>query len=79
MKKLIALIILLVGCTSEVDAIRALDAEGYKDIKFTGYQWFDCGRDDTYHTGFEAINREGKIVRGTVCSGFLFKNATIRY
>ena len=69
----------LTGCTSQADAERALKAEGYKNIEITGYAFFDCSKDDTYHTGFRAKNREGKTVEGTVCSGLLFKNATIRY
>jgi hypothetical protein len=80
MRKLLLLAaLLLVGCTSESDAMRALSAEGYKDVKFTGYDWFACAKDDTFHTGFTAINRDGKVVSGVVCSGLVFKNATIRY
>lgn len=70
---------LLGGCTSERDARRALEAEGYSDIRITGYNFFACSKDDFFHTGFEAKNREGKRVTGTVCSGLFFKNATIRY
>ena len=67
------------GCTNRTDAERALKAEGFSDIKITGYSWFACSEDDFYHTGFEATNHNGAKVKGTVCSGLLFKNATIRY
>lgn len=82
MKKAILLCLLLVGCdafTNVDDARRALEAEGFKNIEVTGYKWMACAKDDTYHTGFRAVNREGRTVTGTVCSGVWFKNATIRY
>lgn len=79
MKKLLIALLLLAGCTSETDARRALEAEGYKDIQITGYDWFACAKDDTFHTGFKAKNRDGKTVSGVVCSGLIFKSATIRY
>jgi len=76
---LIAIGVFISGCTNRTDAERALKAEGFKDIKITGYDWFSCSEDDFYHTGFEATNHNGLRVKGTVCSGLLFKNATIRY
>lgn len=81
MKKLLLLLSMLVvsGCTSEADAFRALEAEGYKDIQITGYNFFACSKDDTFQTGFTAKNKDGRTVTGTVCSGLLFKGATIRY
>ena len=80
MKKivLIAAVLLMTGCTSKNDAERALRAEGFTDIKITGYDFLACSEDDFYHTGFVA-KRNGRTVRGTVCSGILFKGATIRY
>lgn len=71
--------LVLAACTSENDAERALRAEGFTDIQYTGYSWFACSKDDFYHSGFRAKNREGKTVEGVVCSGLVFKNATIRY
>lgn len=80
MKKLIVILsLLLVGCTNSNDAHTALDDAGFKDIQMTGYNWFACSKDDFYHTGFQAKNINGKTVTGTVCSGFLFKNSTIRF
>jgi len=81
MKTTIAMVVILVlaGCTSKQDAERALKAQGFNDIKVTGYDFLACSSDDFYHTGFTATNTNGKIVRGTVCSGILFKNATIRF
>ena len=72
------LITLMAGCTSEPDARRALESEGFTDIEITGYRWFGCGRDDQYQTGFSAINPRGKRIEGVVCSGWL-KSAAIRY
>lgn len=81
MKTILALIVLLflTGCTSKADAERALKAQGFNDIKITGYNLFACSEDDFYHTGFTARNQNGKYVSGTVCSGLLFKDATIRF
>ena len=82
MKKIIIgilLAFLLIGCTNEIDAHRALHAQGFTNIKITGYDLYACSEDDFYHTGFVATNSNGYAVTGTVCSGLLFKNATIRY
>ena len=72
-------ITIFTGCTNKNDARKALVAEGYTKIEYTGYGWFACGKEDFYHTNFKATNREGNIVEGTVCSGLVFKGATIRY
>jgi len=81
MKKFIMAVcfVLMIGCTNESDAKRALEAESYQNINYTGYSFFSCSKDDFYSTGFCADNANGKRVCGTVCSGILFKNATIRY
>lgn len=82
MKKLFAVALIalaLAGCTNPKDAHRALDSAGFTDIKTGGYDAFSCSEDDFYATKFEARNPQGKVVRGTVCSGVLFKNATIRF
>ena len=83
MKKIILLTtivgaFLFTGCTSEGDAQRALEAEGYKNIQYTGFKFFSCGENDTYRTGFKATNMNGRNIDGVVCSGFL-KGVTIRY
>ena len=70
---------LFTGCTSQSDAERALKAEGYENIQMTGYNILSCSEDDFYRTGFSAVNHKGRVVTGTVCSGLLFKSATIRY
>lgn len=70
---------LVVGCTNKEDANRALNAQGFTNIEILGYDFFGCSKDDFYHTKFSADNISGIRVTGTVCSGFMFKNATIRY
>jgi len=72
------LALILTGCTDSNVATKALKGAGYTDVKLTGYSWFACSKDDTYHTGFIAKGPTGIEVEGTVCSGLLFKNATIR-
>lgn len=80
MKKLIIFAVLfLVGCTNSKDAYKALDDSGFSNIEITGYGWFACSKDDFYQTAFSATNINGKKVTGTVCSGLIFKNSTIRF
>jgi hypothetical protein len=76
---ILALLVCVSSCTSKSDADRALTAMGFTDIEVTGYSLFACSQDDFYHTGFTATNTNGKKVTGTVCSGFLFKNSTVRF
>jgi len=75
----LTLSLMLASCTSETDASRALTAQGFTNVEVTGYDFFACSKDDFYHTGFTAKNTQGTKVTGTVCSGLLFKSATIRY
>ena len=82
MKKIILMVaigLMLVGCTSKEDANRALRSQGFTDIHITGYDFLSCSKDDFYHTGFTAKNMQGITVRGTVCSGLIFKSATVRF
>jgi hypothetical protein len=72
------LIALFAGVTDEGTAARILDAEGVTQIEYTGYDWAACGMDGWYRTGFTGL-RNGKPVRGVVCSGLLFKASTVRY
>ncbi len=69
----------LVACTDEDNTRRTLESAGYSDIHTTGYSWFECGKDDTFHTGFTAKNPVGKTVSGTVCCGMWTKGCTIRF
>jgi hypothetical protein len=79
-KRFIPLILLaLTGCTRPEHARKVLADQGFKDITITGYSWFSCGKDDSFSTGFEATSANGAKVKGTVCEGMLFKNATVRY
>lgn len=73
MRSLIAVmaILVLVSCTDVPTATRAVDDLGLTDIEVTGYRWFGCGDDYTFHTGFRAKNHNGKIVTGVVCSSWL--------
>ena len=71
--------LLLSGCSlSEPDKTkRLLEQEGYTNIETIGYAWFSCGQDDFFATGFIA-EKNGHHIEGTVCSGLIFKNSTIR-
>ena len=69
----------LSACTDSTEATRILKSNGYSNIQITGYDFFTCSEDDFYHTGFRAVGPTGLPVRGTVCSGFIFKNSTIRF
>lgn len=79
MKFLLSLFVsvLLFGCSSSNDANKALKAMGFTNIQTTGYSIFGCSDDDTFHTGFTAIDLKGNTVSGVVCSGWV-KGATVR-
>jgi hypothetical protein len=81
MKKIaiILFVLLLAACTDPSVARRVLESNGYTQIEITGYNMFDCSKDDFYHTGFRAKAPGGKVVSGTVCSGLFFKGNTIRF
>lgn len=73
--------ILSISCTSDNDfdkAKKQLKAQGYTNIKNTGYAYFCCDKNDKFSTGFEAIDKNGNKVEGCVCSGIL-KGITIRF
>ena len=67
------------GCTDEESSRRALHAQGFTDISFTGWSPLVCSDSDTFSTGFSAKNPNGQYVNGTVCCGLLTKGCTIRY
>lgn len=67
------------GCSSPVDAERALTGMGYKNIQTYGFDLFACSEDDFYSTKFTATNPAGQQVSGVVCSGLIFKGATVRF
>lgn len=82
MKKVIAVMITTValyGCSNKEDAVRALESSGYSEVVVTGWKPFSCDEKDFFSTGFKAKNPAGKRVSGVVCSGLLFKNATVRF
>ena len=75
---LVGCICLLSGCTDAPKATSVLTAQGYQNIRITGYNWMACSKGDFYHTGFSAKSPNGTQVNGTVCSGLLFKGSTVR-
>lgn len=75
----IAAVLASLGCTNETDSGRALESYGFSDVRYTGYVWFACGKDDFSHTGFTANNAAGHPVSGVVCCGLLFKACTVRF
>ena len=73
----LALMLMLAGCSSHDDAVKALKGAGYTDIQTDGYSFFGCSKDDTYHTKFKAKGPTGQPAEGVVCGGVL-KGSTIR-
>jgi hypothetical protein len=78
MKKILAVIVLALGCTDDSGSTNALKSAGYSNIKLTGYSFFSCSDSDTFATGFVATNPVGQRVNGAVCCGWI-KNCTIRF
>ena len=66
------------SCTNASGARQVLQQNGYTNITITGYSAFCCGSDDTFSTGFVAINPAGIKVKGCVCESF-GKGRTIRF
>lgn len=64
------------ACTAPDDARRVLSQEGYTQVQLTGYRYWSCGRDDSFHTGFTALSPNKQTVTGTVCSGWLKGHTT---
>lgn len=64
------------GCTDNENAEKFLKKDGYINITLTGYNFFECdsGMDST---GFIA-QKNGKVVEGTICTGMLLRNSTIK-
>ncbi len=67
-------------------AVKAVEDEGYQNVKVTGtHRWlsarwfYGCGKDDWKATKVSAINNLGKEIELTVCEGFFFKAITVRH
>ncbi len=68
---------------NEKVAIRALDSQGYSNIKITDHSWFavslrGCDKGDAARFTAKATNPTGKETEVYVCTGWLFKGATVR-
>lgn len=64
-------------------AVRALEIQGYSDIKVTDSAWFavgyrGCDEKDAARFTAVAKNPAGKQVQVYVCTGWPFKGATVR-
>lgn len=72
------------GClVSEKTAYSAVEKMGFTDIKVVYHAWVfvflrGCSKSDAAKFTVEAVNPIGKQVTIEVCSGWLFKGATIR-
>jgi hypothetical protein len=75
----IVFISLFSSCTDATETRRILAAQGFKKIEITGYNFWGCGKEDFYHTGFNAISPNNTPISGTVCSGLFFKGSTVRF
>lgn len=81
MKLLPFVFILLMSCSSQTDFVkgkRLLEMQGFTNVENTGYSFFCCSDKDQFSTGFKAIDKEGRVIRGCFCSGFS-KGITIRF
>lgn len=74
-------IISIASCTSDNDfekGKKQLENQGYTNIENTGHNFFCCDENDSFSTGFKAKDKNGKEVKGCICSAFL-KGITIRF
>jgi len=65
------------GCTRPDATVSMLESQGYTEVDITGYNFFGCSKDDSFHTGWTATSVTGARVEGVACAG-LFKGTTIR-
>jgi hypothetical protein len=72
------LLAVLAGCSDAGRTQETLEKSGYHDIHVGGYAPFSCGQDDSFSTGFHAVNAAGQPVDGVVCCGVL-KGCTVRF
>ncbi len=64
-------------------AVKALDAQGYSNIQIVDHSWFavglrGCDTSDAARFTANATNPAGKQTQIYVCTGWIFKGATIR-
>lgn len=74
-------LLIFAGCARNTgDVTRILEGEGCTDIVDKGADiiFSGCSDRDFYNNQF-TCTKNGKNVSGVVCSGLLFKGATIRY
>ncbi len=67
----------------ESTAVRALEIQGFSDVRITGRHWFlvgmrGCSDSDVVKFDATATNPRGDRVELFVCAGWPFKGATIR-
>lgn len=67
------------GCVDHTSSAEALESSGYSDIRFDGYGWLRCDKNDLYSTKFTAKNPTGREVSGVVCCGRWWKACTVRF
>lgn len=81
-----AVVLLIVGvlpmilgsCTvDERTAKRILGAQGFTDVKLTGYSIFGCSKDQQRRSGFDAKDVRGNEISGVLCQD-LFGSTSVR-
>jgi hypothetical protein len=80
MKKIVfaVLAVSLAGCGGD-GALRAIEANGFKDVRLGGTPFFACSESDNvfYNTEFTATAPNGSTVKGAAC-GAPLKGWTVR-
>lgn len=77
----VLLAVAVFGCSSSNDfenGKHQLESMGYTDVESTGHEFFCCGNDDSFSTGFTCKDKDGNTVTGCFCSAIL-KGVTIRF
>lgn len=81
----IALILITVRgqWVEESDAIKAMEAHGYTDVRVFTHHWFlpglrGCSGHDAAKFDVRGTNMKGDRVHMLVCSGWPFKGSTLR-
>lgn len=72
------LLLLSLACSDERSTRATLEALGFSRIEVTGWSPYSCSEEDSFSTGFRAVNPRGVPTEGVVCCGLL-KRCTVRF
>jgi hypothetical protein len=71
----LALVVSLTGCQDVSTVKHSLNGRGLSGVELTGYTLKSCGM----AIGFRALNQEGDMVQGHICSEWKAKASSVNF